>query len=99
MRLLPRPPGSDESYARWFDERKRLAGVRTVRSASATASKKDFTITSGTTVCYKLPLKGYLAAIAIFCNEIKGKSALVLSRDLFISYKACFTHSAMAIEG
>jgi hypothetical protein len=100
VRLLPRPPGSDESYARWFDERKRLAGVRTVRSASATASKKDFTITSGTLIAsHKLPLKGHLAAIAIFCDEIKGKSAPALFRDLCISYEACFTHSAMAIEG
>ncbi len=30
----------------------------------------------------------YLAAIAIFCNEVKGKSALALSRDLGLSYKA-----------
>jgi hypothetical protein len=27
-------------------------------------------------------LRGYLAAIAIFCNEVKGKSALGISRDL-----------------
>ena len=42
-------------------------------------------------VClHKLPLRGYLAAIAIFCNEVKGKSALALSRDLGVSYKAAF---------
>ena len=29
-----------------------------------------------------MPLRNYLAAIAIFCNEVKGKSALALSRDL-----------------
>jgi hypothetical protein len=64
------------------------------------ACKKDFTITSGTLFAsHKLPLKGYLAAIAIFRNEIKGKSALALSRDPCISYKPCFTNSAMAIEG
>ena len=34
---------------------------------------------------HKLPLKGYLAAIAVFCNEVKGKSALALSRDLGLS--------------
>lgn len=45
--------------------------------------KKDFTITSGTLFgSHKLPLRGYLAAIAVFCNEVKGKSALALSRDL-----------------
>jgi hypothetical protein len=39
---------------------------------------------------HKLPLRGYLAAIAILCNEVKGKSALALARDLRISYKAAF---------
>src|SRR6185295_8554536 len=38
----------------------------------------------------KLPLKAYLAAIAIFCNEVKGKSMLAMSRDLGLSYKAAF---------
>ncbi len=55
------------------------------------ACRKDFSITSGTLFAsHKLPLRGYLAAIAIFCNEVKGKSALALSRDLSISYKASF---------
>lgn len=44
---------------------------------------KDFSITSGTLFASrKLPLRRYLAAIAIFCNEVKGKSMLALSRDL-----------------
>ena len=48
--------------------------------------KKDFIIASGTLFArHKLPLKGYLAAIAVFCNEVKGKSALALSRDLGLS--------------
>jgi transposase-like protein len=55
------------------------------------ACRKDFSITSGTLFAsHKLPLRGYLAAIAIFCNEVKGKSMLALSRDLSISYKAAF---------
>ena len=55
------------------------------------ACGKDFTVTSGTLFAsHKLPLRIYLAAIAIFCNEVKGKSALALSRDLGMSYKACF---------
>lgn len=55
------------------------------------ACKKDFSITSGTLFAsHKLPLRGYLAAIAIFCNEVKGKSMLALSRDLGLSYKAAF---------
>src|SRR6202049_4338379 len=55
------------------------------------ACREDFTITSGTLFAFhKLPLRGYLAAIAIFCNEVKGKSALAISRDLGLSYKAAF---------
>ena len=53
--------------------------------------KKDFSITAGTLFAtHKLPLRCYLAAIAIFCNEVKGKSALALSRDLGVSYKCAF---------
>src|SRR6266851_2765653 len=37
-----------------------------------------------------MPLRGYLLAIAIFYNEVKGKSMLALSRDLGTSYKAAF---------
>lgn len=52
---------------------------------------KDFSITSGTLFAsHKLPLSMYLAAIAIFCNEVKGKAALALSRDLGTSYKSAF---------
>lgn len=52
---------------------------------------KDFSITSGTLFAsHKLPLRAYLAAIAIFCNEVKGKSMLAMSRDLGLSYKAAF---------
>src|ERR1700748_374876 len=55
------------------------------------ACKADFTITNGTLFAsHKLPLRAYLAAIAIFCNEVKGKSMLAMSRDLGLSYKASF---------
>jgi transposase-like protein len=66
--------------------------------------KADFTVTSGTLFAsHKMPLKGYLAAIAIFVNEVKGKSMLALSRDLGMSYKTAFVlahklREAMAIE-
>ncbi len=53
--------------------------------------KKHFTIASGTLFAFhKLPLRAYLAAIAVFCNEVKGKSALAMSRDLGTSYKAAW---------
>jgi transposase-like protein len=65
---------------------------------------KDFSITSGTLFAsHKLPLRMYLAAIAIFANEVKGKSMLAMSRDLGLSYKAAFVlchkmREAMAAE-
>ncbi len=52
------------------------------------ACRKDFSLTSGTLFAFhKLPLRTYLAAVVIFCNEVKGKSALVLSRELSVQYK------------
>jgi transposase-like protein len=55
------------------------------------ACQKDFSLTSGTLFASrKLPLRAYLMAIAIFVNEVKGKSMLALSRDLGTSYKAAF---------
>jgi transposase-like protein len=68
------------------------------------ACGKDFSITSGTLFAsHKLPLRMYLAAIAVFVNEVKGKSMLALSRDLGVSYKAAFVlahklREAMAAE-
>ena len=41
------------------------------------ACRADFSITSGTLFArHKLPLKTDLMAIAVFCNEVKGKSML-----------------------
>jgi transposase-like protein len=55
------------------------------------ACRKDFTVTSGTLFAsHKRPLRDYLAAVAIFCNEVKGKSALAISRDLGLAYKSAF---------
>ncbi|HUB45135.1 MAG TPA: IS1595 family transposase [Acetobacteraceae bacterium] len=55
------------------------------------ACRKSFSITSGTIFAHrKMGLRNYLAAIAIFCNEVKGKSALALSRDLGVQYRTAF---------
>lgn len=68
------------------------------------ACRKSFSITSGTIFAHaKMPLRNYLAAIAIFCNEVKGKSALALSRDLGVHYRTAFVlahklREAMASE-
>jgi hypothetical protein len=50
-----------------------------------------------------MPLRAYLLAIAIFCNEVKGKSMLAMSRDLGVQYKTSFIlahkmREAMAAE-
>lgn len=51
----------------------------------------DFSVTSGALFAWrKLPLKTYLLAIVAFCNEVKGKSRLALSRDLGVPYKTAF---------
>jgi transposase-like protein len=68
------------------------------------ACRKDFSVTSGTLFAFhKLPLRSYLLAIAIFCNEVKGKTMLALSRDLGVQYKTSFVlahkmREAMASE-
>src|SRR6201981_2759645 len=68
------------------------------------ACRKDFSVTSGTLFAFhKMPLKIYLLAIAIFCNEVKGKSMLAMSRDLGVQYKTSFVlahkmREAMASE-
>lgn len=62
--------------------------------------QKDFSVTSGTLFAsLKRPLRIYLAAIVIFCNEHKGKSMLALSRDLGLSYKASFVLCHKLREG
>jgi transposase-like protein len=64
----------------------------------------DFSLTSGTLFAFhKMPLRNYLMAVVIFCNEVKGKSALALSRDLGVQYKTAFVlahkmREAMASE-
>jgi hypothetical protein len=50
-----------------------------------------------------MPLRAYLFVIAIFCNEVKGKSMLALSRDLGTHYMTAFVlahkiREAMASE-
>ena len=68
------------------------------------ACRRDFSITSGTLFAWhKLPLRSYLLAVATFCNEVKGKSALALSRDLDVQYKTAWVlahklREAMATE-
>jgi transposase-like protein len=55
------------------------------------ACNYNFSITSGTIfAAHKMPLRAYLMAIAIFCNEVKGKSMLAMSRDLGTAYKTSF---------
>ena len=41
-------------------------------------------------IAFIVAIKAYLLAIAIFCNEVKGKSMLALSWDLGTQYKTAF---------
>ena len=44
------------------------------------ACRRDFSLTSGTLFAWhKLPLRSYLLAVAVFCNEVKGKSMLAFA--------------------
>jgi transposase-like protein len=55
------------------------------------ACRADFSATSGTLFAWhKLPLRTYLMAIAVFCNEVKGKSMLAFCRDIDVQYKTAF---------
>lgn len=55
------------------------------------ACRKTFSETSGTLFhSAKMPYRDYLAIIAVFVNATKGISALQMSRDVGISYKAAF---------
>jgi transposase-like protein len=68
------------------------------------ACRKDFSVTSGTPFAFhKLPLRSYLMAVALFCNEVKAKSMLAMGRDLGVQYKTSFVlahkmREAMASE-
>ena len=51
----------------------------------------SFSVTSSTIFSnHKMPLRNYLAAIAIYSNTAKGVSVLQLSRDLDCQYKTAF---------
>ena len=55
------------------------------------ACSAQFSVTTATIFASrKLPIRDYLAAIAIFVNGAKGYSALQLSRDLDVQYKTAF---------
>jgi transposase-like protein len=55
------------------------------------ACRRKFSLTSGTLFhSRKLPVRDYLAIIALFMNGVKGTSALQISRDLNINPKSAF---------
>src|SRR5690349_21271429 len=53
------------------------------------ACRKTFSVTSGTIFhSRKLAIRNYLAIVALFCNGVKGTSALKMSRDMNINPKS-----------
>lgn len=75
-----------------------------MESAKPPAVAIRASVTLGTLFAFhKMPLRAYLMAVAIFCNQVKGKSMLALSRDLGTQYKTAFVlahkmREAMACE-
>jgi transposase-like protein len=65
---------------------------------------RKFSVTSGTLFhSRKLPIRDYLAVIALFVNGVKGVAALHLSRDMNIHFKSAFVllhklREAMGVE-
>lgn len=65
--------------------------IKTRKQWRCKACNHSFSVTSGTIFAnHKMPLRNYLAAIAIYSNAVKGISALQLSRDLDCQYKTAF---------
>ncbi len=61
------------------------------------ACRRDFSPTSGTLFAFhKLEIRDYLAAVVIFCDEVKGKAALALSRDFDTQYMTAFALASLA---
>ena len=53
--------------------------------------KRNFYITTNTAFAFhKLPLVDILLAISLFVNEVKGISAITMSRHLNVNYKTAF---------
>ena len=53
--------------------------------------RRKFSVTSGTIFHgRKLTIRDYLGVIALFCNSVKGTSALQISRDMNINPKSAF---------
>ena len=73
---------------------------RCARAGAARRAARISASRSGTLFAFhKMPLRNYLAAIAIFCNEVKGKSALALSRDLDVPIQDGVRPGAQAARG
>jgi transposase-like protein len=55
------------------------------------ACRADFSVTSSTSFAWhKLPMRTYLMAITVFCNEVKDKSMLAFSREIDVRYETAF---------
>jgi transposase-like protein len=64
--------------------------------------RRKFSVTSGTLFhSRKLAIRDYLAAIALFCNGVKGVAALRMSRDMNINPKSAFVllHKLRSVMG
>lgn len=68
--------------------------IKTRRQWRCKTCNHTFSVTSSTIFAHhKLPLKVYLAAIALYTNAVKGISGLQIGRDLGVQYKTAFVLS------
>jgi len=68
-----------------------IVGIRVAGAAAGTLVLLLPSLTCGTLFAWhKLPLRSCLLGVAVFCNEVKGKSMLALARDLDVQYKTAF---------
>jgi len=68
--------------------------IQTRKIWKCAGCRDTFSVTSGTIFAsHKLPLKTYLAAVALFTNAVKGISSLQLARDLGVQHKTAFVLS------
>ncbi len=68
--------------------------IQTRKIWKCAGCRDTFSVTSGTIFAsHKLPLKTYLAAVALYSNAVKGISALQLARDLDVQHKTAFVLS------
>jgi len=87
-----------------YEIRRRLKNRRLSRRLRCSACRHDFSVTSGTIFAsHKLSFRQMLGALVLSVDAVKNEAALLLTRQLGVSYKTAFvlmmkTREAIAAE-